>query len=70
MTKEEITKKHESLLKEKGSLLATEDGQVFYNNQDGKNFASGHAAAIGSEIFELKYKAPTAKKKTTKKEDK
>jgi hypothetical protein len=70
MTKEEVTKKHEALLKEKGSLLATSDGQVFYNDNNGKSFARAHAASNKLEVFELKYKAPAAKKKTTKKTDK
>jgi hypothetical protein len=67
MTKEEITKKYEALLKEKGSLLATEDGQVFYNNAEGKKFATAHAAAKKVQIMELKYKAPAAKKKAASK---
>jgi hypothetical protein len=67
MTKEEITKKYEALLKEKGSLLATEDGQVFYNNEEGKRYATAHAASNKVQVYELKYKAPTAKKKAASK---
>ena len=69
MTKEEITKKHEALLKEKGSLLATSDGQVFYADNNGKSFARAHASTNKLEMYELKYKEPV-KKKTTKKESK
>ena len=67
MTKGELTTKHADLLKSKGSLLATADGQAFYNTKDGRNFANAHANATKSEVFELTYKAP---KKTTKKESK
>lgn len=71
MTKEEITKKYEALLKEKGTLLATDDGQVFYNNEEGKRYATAHAASKKVQVFELKYKAPAPKKKAaSKKTDK
>lgn len=70
MTKEEISKKNEALLKEKGSLLATEDGQVFYNTPEGKSFARAHAASKKVQVFELKYKAPAPKKKAATKSSK
>lgn len=72
MTKEELEQKFNATLKEKGSLLATEDGQVFNNDAHGKAFAQSYASGKGLKVIELKYSEKKAEpkkaaKKTTKK---
>ena len=69
MKKEELEKKYADLLEKEGSLLVTEDGQVFYNDEKGKRFAKNHAASNKVAIIELKAgaKKKAAPKKAAKK---
>lgn len=67
-TEKELQDKFKDLLKEKGSLICTEDGQAFYNTPEGKKFAQNHAAVNKVKFFEVKAaKEKTTKKTTTKK---
>lgn len=67
MNKEELQKKYAGLLAEKGSLLVTEDGQVFYNDEKGKKFAESHAVGKRLAIVELKAAKKEAPKKAAAK---
>ncbi len=69
LTATDAQKKFKDLLEANGSLICTEDGQAFYNDENGKNCAANYCAAHKVKYFEVKAAKKESKKKTKKTND-